>query len=126
MVFGTSADQETIDTICGSGLDFITGLAGKTTLAQAMALISLCDAFVTNDSGLMHVGAATQTPLVAIFGSTDSVATGPFSKHAVVLQKELHCRPCFKKDCSADFKCMLDITVAEVADAVLGLLNAKN
>lgn len=122
MVFGTAADQATVDTICGFGKEFIVGLAGKTTLAQAMALISLCDAFVTNDSGLMHVGAATKTPLVAIFGSTDAVATGPFSEHAVVLQKELHCRPCLKKDCPSDFKCMLDITVDEVADAVKRLL----
>ena len=122
VVFGTGADQPTVDTICGFGHEFIVGMAGKTTLAQAMALIALCDAFVTNDSGLMHVGAATKTPLVAIFGSTDAVATGPFSEQAVVLQKELHCRPCLKKDCPSDFKCMLDITVDEVVGAVNRLL----
>ncbi|MBI5556566.1 MAG: lipopolysaccharide heptosyltransferase II [Deltaproteobacteria bacterium] len=122
MVFGTAADQQTIDTITAHGPGFIRGLAGKTTLAQAMALISVCDAFVTNDSGLMHVGAATGTPLVAIFGSTDAVATGPFSDRAVVLQKELGCRPCLKKECKADFRCMLDISVEEVEQAVQKLL----
>lgn len=121
MVFGTKADQETVDTITSYGDDFIFGFAGKTTLAQAMALIAVCDAFVTNDSGLMHVGAATKTPLVAIFGSTDAVATGPFSETAIVVQKDLDCRPCLKKNCASDFKCMLDISVDEVAEAVRGL-----
>ncbi|MFH1217936.1 MAG: lipopolysaccharide heptosyltransferase II [Pseudomonadota bacterium] len=114
-VFGTGADKATIDTICGYGPEFISGLAGRTTLGQAMALIGLCDAFVTNDSGLMHVGAATRTPLVAIFGSTDAVATGPFSDRAIVVQKALECSPCLKKTCSSDFRCMLDISVDDVA-----------
>jgi heptosyltransferase-2 len=122
LVFGTSADKRTIDRITGYGPGFIRGLAGKTTLAQAMALISICDAFVTNDSGLMHVAAAARTPLVAIFGSTDAIATGPFSDRAVVVQKELSCRPCLKKTCKLDFRCMLDITVEEVSRAVEGLV----
>jgi heptosyltransferase-2 len=125
MVFGTVADRETIDVITGYGTGYIRGLAGKTTLGQAMALISICDAFVTNDSGLMHVGAATGTPLVAIFGSTDAVATGPFSERAVVVQKELDCRPCLKKNCKSDFRCMLDISVAEVGRAMRGLLEKR-
>ncbi|RJX27156.1 MAG: lipopolysaccharide heptosyltransferase II [Desulfurivibrio sp.] len=125
MAFGTAADKETISVISGYGEGYIRDLAGKTTLGQAMALIAICDAFVTNDSGLMHVGAATKTPLVAIFGSTDAVATGPFSDRAVVLQKELDCRPCLKKNCKADFRCMLDISVAEVAGAVRGLLEKQ-
>lgn len=125
MVFGTRADQETIDIISSYGTGFIHGLAGKTTLGQAMALISLCDAFVTNDSGLMHVAAATKTPLVAIFGSTDPIATGPFAERAVIVQKELDCRPCLKKHCRADFRCMLDISVEEVAGAVRGLLEIR-
>ena len=125
MVFGTQADMETIDTITAYGTGFIHGLAGKTTLGQAMALISLCDAFVTNDSGLMHVAAATKTPLVAIFGSTDAVATGPFTERAIIVQKDLDCRPCLKKHCKSDFRCMLDISVAEVTEAVRGLMGKK-
>ncbi|MCB2182720.1 MAG: lipopolysaccharide heptosyltransferase II [Desulfobulbaceae bacterium] len=123
LVFGTAADQQTIETITGSGPDFIHGLAGKTTLAQAMALISVCDAFVTNDSGLMHVGAATKTPMVAIFGSTDAVATGPFSEQAMVLEKDLECRPCLKKECPRGFECMLHISVEEVAEEVRKILD---
>ena len=80
-----------------------------------MALIAECDAFVTNDSGLMHVGAAVQTPLVAIFGSTDHIATGPYSKKAVVVRKEMACQPCLKPECTSDFRCMMDIEVEDVA-----------
>jgi heptosyltransferase-2 len=115
VVFGTKADRATIDTIVSHGPHFITGLAGKTTLGQAMALIGHCDAFVTNDSGLMHVGAATQTPLVAIFGSTDDIATGPYSPKAVVVKKELDCQPCLKRECKTDFRCMMNIEVEDVA-----------
>jgi heptosyltransferase-2 len=124
VVFGTKADEATIATIVQHGPAFISGLAGKTTLGQAMALIAQCDAFVTNDSGLMHVGAAVGTPLVAIFGSTDHIATGPWSSQAVVVKKELACQPCLKRQCAKDFRCMIDIGVEEVATPLRQMLAA--
>ncbi|MBU0729910.1 MAG: lipopolysaccharide heptosyltransferase II [Proteobacteria bacterium] len=122
LVFGTAADQEATAVISGFAPDNVIDLAGKTTLEEAMALISVCDAFVTNDSGLMHVGAALKTPLAAIFGSTDAVATGPFSDNSVVIQKDLPCSPCLKETCKTDFRCMMDIHVEEVLEAVKKLL----
>lgn len=122
LVFGTGADKDTAREIMGYAPDAIRDMAGKTSLAQAMALIEVCDGFVTNDSGLMHVGAATNTPLAAIFGSTDSVATGPFSRRAVVVQKDLDCSPCMKRTCKADFRCMLDISVDDVFVALEGVM----
>ncbi|MBC8317378.1 MAG: lipopolysaccharide heptosyltransferase II [Desulfobulbaceae bacterium] len=120
VVFGTEADTETGNIIAGHDKDIIDNMAGKTTLARAMSLIDICDVFVTNDSGLMHVAAALQRPLVAIFGSTDAVATGPFSENALVLQKKMSCQPCLKKECSkGHFRCMLDISVEEVAEEVI-------
>lgn len=121
-VFGTAADAATAAAIKSFAPENVVDLAGKTTLAEAMALIGVCDCFVTNDSGLMHVAAAQQTPLLAIFGSTDPVATGPFSERAVVIQKKLDCQPCFKTHCQSDFRCMNSIEVAEVAGAVRKLL----
>ncbi|MDA3785412.1 MAG: lipopolysaccharide heptosyltransferase II [Deltaproteobacteria bacterium] len=115
VVFGTKADAATIATIVAHGPHFITGLAGKTTLGQAMALIGQCDAFVTNDSGLMHVGAAVQIPLVAIFGSSVYLATGPYSPKAVVVKKKLECQPCLQRECQTDFRCMMHIEVEDVA-----------
>jgi heptosyltransferase-2 len=123
-VFGTGADSKTADAIKGFAPDHVIALAGRTSLAEAMALIGACDAFVTNDSGLMHVAAACRTPLVAIFGSTDPVATGPFSDRAVVVRKELDCQPCLKPRCRADFRCMTEIGVDEIFAEVQRLLTA--
>ncbi len=123
MVFGAAGDLLTTAAIKQCAPDHIHDLAGKTTLAQVMALIALCDGFVTNDSGLMHVGAALNRPLVAIFGSTDSVATGPFSRRAVVIEKDLVCKPCLKKTCGSGFRCMLDISVDEVSAKVIEAVN---
>ncbi len=124
LVFGTDADKEAAKEIASGVPDRVVDLCGTTTLSQAMALIGQCDAFVTNDSGLMHVAAATKTPLVAIFGSTDSIATGPFFDGAVVVQKDMACSPCMKTHCEKnDFACMEEITVEEVFVEVEKLLD---
>jgi heptosyltransferase II len=121
IVFGTEADRDAADRIRripGSG-GRIFDLTGRTTLAQAMGLISLCTVFVTNDSGLMHIAAALNTPTVAVFGSTNPVTTGPFSSRASVVRSQLECSPCLKTHCPRDhFQCMENITVEEVFSAV--------
>lgn len=123
LVFGTESDREAAARIREAAPEQVKDLTGRTSLAQAMALIALCQAFVTNDSGLMHVAAALNTPLVAVFGSTDAVATGPFSPRAVVVQKQLPCSPCLKTHCRRnDFACMMEIGVDEVFAEVVGLL----
>jgi heptosyltransferase-2 len=124
-VFGTAADSATAAAIQSFAPEHVIDLAGNTSLAEAMALIGVCDCFVTNDSGLMHVAAAQQTPLVAIFGSTDPIATGPFSDRTVIIQKKLDCQPCFKTHCKSDFRCMHNIEVEDVAGAVRELINDK-
>jgi len=121
IVFGTEADQQAAGVIkhgCGHVID----LTGKTSLAEAMALIDLCAVFVTNDSGLMHVAAALQTPLVAVFGSTNPLTTGPYSDNAVVIRHPMPCSPCMKTDCRGDFACMENIGPDEVGAAVTKLL----
>ena len=79
-----------------------------------MALIERCQFFVTNDSGLMHIAAALNVPMVAIFGSTNPVATGPRSKKARIVQKPVDCAPCLKPKCPTDYRCMLGIEPDEV------------
>ncbi|MBU0480670.1 MAG: lipopolysaccharide heptosyltransferase II [Proteobacteria bacterium] len=123
-VFGTGADQTTAETIRSFAPEHVIDLAGKTSLGEAMALIASCDVFVTNDSGLMHVAAAQKTPLVAIFGSTDPVATGPFAEDVLIIRKEMECQPCFKTHCRTDFSCMKEIGVAEVSEGVARMLSA--
>jgi heptosyltransferase II len=92
-------------------------LAGKTTLRQALMALSQLNVLITNDSGLMHAAAALGVPLVALFGSTDPVATGPFTDRATVLHHPRPCSPCFQRTCSLDYACLTEITVAETAAA---------
>lgn len=125
LVFGTRADTRAAEVIRQPLPDQkrFMDLTGKTDLGTAMAYISCCDAFVTNDSGLMHVAAAVNTPLVALFGSTDHVATGPYSKRALVVRKSLPCSPCLKTHCpEKHFACMENISAEEVFSSVIGLL----
>ena len=92
-------------------------LVGQTGLRQALGVLTKLNLLVTNDSGLMHAAAALGTRLIALFGSTDPVATGPFTRRATVLHHPLPCNPCLKRTCDQGYQCLLDISVEEVLDA---------
>lgn len=96
----------------GEGLD----LPGLTSLMRRLAV------FITNDSGAMHIAAATRTPTVAVFGPTDWNVTCPWSRHAVVLRDSPPCAPCLLRECPIDHRCMTAITARHVADEALALL----
>jgi len=103
--------------------DGVIDLAGKTTLVQAIDLLASSTLTVTNDSGLMHIAAATNTPLVALYGSSDPEYTPPLSKHAAVLHLDLECSPCFKRKCPlGHLNCLNRIS----PKTVLGTLESMN
>ncbi|MEE8348029.1 MAG: lipopolysaccharide heptosyltransferase II [Acidobacteriota bacterium] len=97
-------------------------LTGETDLPSLMGLLSRADLFITNDSGPMHLAAALDIPLIALFGSTDEVATGPFNPKARVLHKHVECSPCLLRECPIDLRCFSNIGVDEVYDAVRAVL----
>jgi heptosyltransferase-2 len=126
VIFGTAADQQAATEISVATGEPVLDLTGKTTLAQALACIVRCSVFVTNDSGLMHVAAALNTPLVAVFGSTDHIATGPYSDKASIVRQPVECSPCMKPHCpKGHFQCMEAITVQEVEQAALEWLEKR-
>jgi heptosyltransferase-2 len=97
-------------------------LAGKTTVRELMALLSLSSFLVTNDSGPMHIGAALGVPLVAIFGPTDWRRTSPWTSLAKVVRVEIDCSPCKRRVCDRGHECMLGVTPDMVIDAARQLL----
>lgn len=99
----------------------ILDLAGATTLPVLAAVISLASACVSNDSGAMHLAAATGVPVVGIFGSTNEKATSPLAHVGVpteVLTNPVWCRPCMLRECPIDHRCMTGIEPVRVLAAV--------
>ncbi|MBS0657374.1 MAG: lipopolysaccharide heptosyltransferase II [Verrucomicrobia bacterium] len=97
-------------------------LIGQTSLAELIGQLRRCDLLLTNDTGTMHLAAHLGVPLVAVFGSTDPVATGPLSPRARVLRHQVECSPCFLRECPLDLRCMKAVTAEEVAGAALEML----
>jgi heptosyltransferase-2 len=114
LIFGAFSEKEIGDRVSGYMHAAPVNLCGKTTLGQAMALIKRCNLFVTNDSGLMHIAAAFDIPLIAIFGPTDCTTTGPYSKNSRIVRHDIDCSPCLKEACPQDHRCMLSIEPEEV------------
>lgn len=94
-------------------------LCGRTTLEQAIDIIASARQVVCNDSGLMHVAAALDRPLVAVFGSSSFNYTPPMSPQARIVSLELECSPCFRRDCpEGHFKCLNDLMPERVLAAM--------
>ena len=114
-LFGSGKDQVITGKINLETRNACKNLSGRTSLAEATNLLSLCDSVVSNDSGLMHVAAALDRNLVAIYGSSDPEFTPPMSKHAHILSLSLECAPCFKRQCPLGHtRCLQDLSPQQV------------
>ncbi len=98
-LFGSGKDEAMGAEIAQLSEGKALNLCGRTDLAEAIDLLSLAEFVVTNDSGLMHVAAALDKPLVAVFGSSSPVFTPPLSDKARIATLGLPCSPCFKRQC---------------------------
>jgi heptosyltransferase-2 len=98
-LFGSAKEKEAGDIIQEKTKGACLNLIGKTSLVEAINLLSLTDYIVCNDSGLMHIAAALDKPLIAIFGSSDPTHTPPLSDKAKIVYLKLECSPCFERIC---------------------------
>lgn len=98
-------------------------LTGRTTVGTLIGVLARMSALISNDSGAMHVAAALDRPVIAMFGPTDERRTRPLGDHTV-LTAPAFCRPCLLRDCPIDHRCMKRITVDAVYDAVAARLAA--
>ena len=102
----------------------VANLIGRTTLRELVGVVSRCAAFVSNDSGAMHIAAALGVPLTAIFGPTDERATAPAGQADVIL-RQVFCRPCMLRECPIDHRCMKRIDVDSVLHSVMAHLPGR-
>lgn len=131
-IFGSHKDVEIAEEIeqilaatSNSSNNSWQNLTSKTTLAQAIDLLSLATAVVTNDSGLMHIAAALDKPMVAIYGSSSPNFTPPLTKNVKVLTLNLICSPCFKRECPlGHLQCLRDLSSEQVLTALTSVVAA--
>ncbi len=124
-VFGSKDEQQLCETvsagIAAAGVSS-ANLAAKTTLAEFIEMAAACCLYLTNDSGAMHIASALGVPTVAVFGSTDHVATGPAGHRFAIIRQQVECSPCLLRECPIDHRCMTRVTVDTVAQAALELV----
>lgn len=98
-LFGSPKDHAVAEEISQLAPGLCRNLCGATSLAQAVDLLAMAELVVCNDSGLMHVAAALDRPLVTLYGSSSPGFTPPLSDQADILSLKLDCSPCFKREC---------------------------
>jgi len=102
----------------------VVNFAGKTNLPQLAGLLREMDLVITNDSGPMHLAAAMGTPVLAMYGPSDPLRTGPYGHKHRVLRGKLRCQPCFSRRCRfRDNSCMLTITPESVINTAMAMLS---
>ncbi|MBN2329507.1 MAG: lipopolysaccharide heptosyltransferase II [Candidatus Omnitrophica bacterium] len=123
LLFGAKNEMKLVREVKQMAGKGVLDLSGKTTLRQLLALLQQCRIVIANDSGVMHAATAVKTPVVALFGSTDPVKTGPLGSHSRVLYENVDCSPCFDRTCRyGHYECLRLITPQSALKSVNDLL----
>ncbi len=122
-VIGAPGDRPLGETIVRAAPRHAINLCGETSLEQAILLISRLTVAVCNDSGLMHVAAAVDTPVVGIYGPTSPDTHPPLTDARRILSVEVPCSPCHRRACPyQSHACMARITPERALEAAMALL----
>ena len=125
LLIGSAAEEEVSLEVSGRMHNNPVMLTGKTDLAQLVAVLSLVDLLVTNDTGPAHIAAGLGRPTLVIFGPTNPLTTRPFSPLAEIVRTAPDCAPCMLRDCPIDHRCMTAITPDEVFRRALASLPSR-
>lgn len=120
VLLGSAADGVVTAEVARFSEGWAIDLAGKTSLKELLPLIEKAAFMVTNDTGPMHIAAALQVPVYAIFGPANPARTGPYGKTHTVIQSGAACAPCYRWKPCANWRCMEDISVEQVAEIIKG------
>lgn len=99
-------------------------LTGKTSLSEAVAVLSEVDLLVSNDMGLAHVAPAVGTKTLVIFGPTNPNTTQPIGAE-IIRREDVDCSPCMLRDCPIDHRCMTRISADDVFSKVFSMIYDK-
>lgn len=124
VIVGSRADRAIADDVMAHSGGRAISVVGETSLKELIDVMRAAQAVITNDSGPMHIAAALNVPVVALFGPTSPLKTGPYGSGHVVLQSKAACVPCFKRDCR-DMRCMKDLTPEAVYHEALRVLTGS-
>jgi heptosyltransferase II len=127
LLLGAADDRDTgreIESCLPSGAR-VVNLIGRTDLGALIGVLARCRAFVSNDSGAMHLAAAAGVPVTAMFGPTDERVTAPIGRRVDLIHRDVFCRPCLLRECPIDHRCMKRIGVDDVVASVERMLNAE-
>lgn len=117
-----SADERIVsERVSGTAAMPPIDLSGKTSLAEAVAILSVADLMISNDMGLAHVARAVGTETVVIFGPTDDRTTRPIGSE--IIRKSFECAPCMLRECPIDHRCMTSILPAEVFERAAAIMH---
>ncbi|MFL6580050.1 MAG: lipopolysaccharide heptosyltransferase II [Burkholderiales bacterium] len=118
-VIGSAKERDIGEAIRAHSKEAALNLCGRTTLDQAVVLLSRANMVVANDSGLMHVAAALDRPMVALYGSSSAQFTPPLSGNARIVKFDVPCSPCFQRVCPlGHFDCMMKLMPGRVLSEI--------
>ncbi len=121
-IFGGPKDRPIANEIQAASGNVCVDLSGKTSLSEAIDLLSITKKVLTNDTGLMHIAAALDKPMIVIYGSSSPTFTPPLSDKAKIEWLKVECAPCFKRECPlGHFKCMNTLYPEKILESLESL-----
>lgn len=118
VVVGSGADEGIVGEVVKNSKGNAISLAGKTDIKGLTAVIKRARFLISNDTGPMHIAAAFDVKVFAIFGPANPVRTGPYGSMHTVIREDLPCSPCYAKKKCRDWKCINMITVDRVYSVI--------
>ena len=129
VLLGGAAERALAEQALALALPGVVSLAGRTSLREAVGIIARAKLAVGPDTGLMHIAAALNVPVISLWGATDPARTGPYGFAGLAIKGRAPCSPCYRKHCSIGRQCMRSIATAEIAakvSAIFGRATAES